>query len=413
MKLKFLISSSFNTIAVHKVRSFLTMLGIMIGVTAIIAVMSIGQGATGLIMSEIDIMGANTVSVAPGTMESGFVDFFFVEPLTQNDLDALLRPANVPNLSDIMAGVIVPDPVSYGGQVYRDAMTMGGNAEFFTDTFNMVPERGVNFSSVDINNNERVAVIGSRVKEELFGMNEAVGERIMIGNVRFLVLGVYASRGYVGPIDMDNFILIPHTTAQAYILGNYHYDEFYIKIDSPENVDRAVADIKATLRESRNIQPGEDDDFTVMTQESMQKMVGDVMNILNAFLIFVVSIALLVGGIGIMNIMLVSVTERTKEIGLRKALGATNRAILRQFLWESVTLTVIGGVIGIIFGALISFVVSETLTRTQPFDWEFIFPIEAAVLGVGMSALVGLIFGLYPARKAARKDPVEALQYEK
>ncbi len=413
MKLKFLISSSLTTIATRKARSFLTILGILIGVAAIIAVMSIGEGATKLIMSEIDQLGANTVTVSPGTMESGFVDFFFVEPLTQDDFDALRRSVNVPNLSSIMAGVIVPGSVSYQARVYGGAMTMGGDAEFFTETYNMAPVRGVNFSDVDINNNERVAVIGSRVEEELFGLDDAVGERITIAGVRFLVVGVYEERGFVGPVDMDNFILIPYTSAQTYILGNNHYDEFYIKVDSADNVNRAIADIRATLRETRNIQPGESDDFTIMSQESMQKMIGDVMNILSAFLIFVVSIALLVGGIGIMNIMLVSVTERTKEIGLRKALGATNSAILRQFLWEAVTLTVIGGLFGIIFGALISFGVSRILTQVLAFDWKFVFPVEAAVLGIGMSALVGLIFGLYPARKAARKDPVEALQYEK
>ena len=414
MKLKFLIISAFNNIVAHKVRSFLTILGITIGVTAIIAIMSIGEGATRLVVSEIDEMGANMVVAFPGKMDgSMMVDFFFIDMMTERDLDALRTPANVPNLEDVMPLVVVPGRVSYRGDVYGRAMVTGGKAEFFTETYNMVPVKGFNFTDVDINNNERVAVIGSRVEKELFGQENSIGERIMIAGVRFRVIGVYEEKGQVGPVNMDDFVLIPYTTAQRYILGNYEYQEFWIKVDSVENINKAVADIEATLRESRNIGPGEDDDFSVMTQESLRELIKDVMNVLNAFLIFVVSIALLVGGIGIMNIMLVSVTERTKEIGLRKALGATRSAILKQFLWEAVVLTLFGGVLGIIIGGSISFIASKVLSEVLAFDWPFVFPIEAVLLGVGMSALVGLIFGLYPARQAARKDPIEALQYEK
>jgi putative ABC transport system permease protein len=413
MKFKFLILSALSNVVAHKVRSFLTILGILIGVAAIIAVMSIGEGAANLVMREIDQMGANTVSATPGNIESGFIDYFFVDKFNQDDLDALLKPVNVPNIRTVAPAVMVPSLISYRGESYSEAIIMGSIADFFTETYNMVPEKGVNFTSVEINNSERVVIIGSKVKEELFGLDEAVGERVMIGGTRFLVVGVYASRGYIGPLNMDNFVLLPYSSAQMYVTGNNEFEEFYIKIDDAENVNRAVIDITATLRETRNIQPGEEDDFSVMTQESMQKMIGDVLNILNGFLIFVVSISLLVGGIGIMNIMLVSVTERTKEIGLRKALGATKKAIREQFLWEAITLTVFGGVMGIFVGTSISFGVSLVLSNVLLFDWPFNFSFEAVLLGVGMSALVGLIFGIYPAQQAAEKDPIEALQYEK
>ena len=414
MKVKYLILSALATVAAHKVRSFLTILGIVIGIAAIIAVMSIGQGATGLVLGEIERMGADTVVVVPGQIEGGgLFDLFFVEPLTQRDLDALKRPGNVPNLEQVVPAVVVPGAVGYRDRIYRQAMTTGSDAEFFTGTFGMNVELGVNFTAVDIANSERVTVIGSRIRDELFGQNDPIGEQITIADVRFRVVGVYASEGQIGPVDMDTFILIPYTTAQRYITGNDRFEEFYIKADSVDAVDRVAFDVEATLRESRAIRPGEASDFSVITQEGYQELVGTVLNILNAFLIFVVSIALVVGGIGIMNIMLVSVMERTGEIGLRKALGATRSAILKQFLWEAITLTVLGGIIGVVIGSSVSFAVSQILSGVLGMQWPFVFPIGGALLGIGMSAMVGLLFGLYPALQAARKDPIEALQYEK
>ncbi len=414
MKLKYLITTAFVNIATRKARSFLTILGILIGVAAIIAVMSVGEGATQLVIGELDHMGADTVFVVPGEMEgAGLMDFFFVDLLTTEDLEALKKPANVPHLESIAPAVVVTGRVRKNNESYGGAIPLGSDAEFFSETFDLVPERGNNFSSTDINNRSRVATIGTQVERELFGEQSAVGETITINNERFRVLGVYASRGHVGPYNMDDLILIPYTTVQTYITGNNKFEEFYIKADRVENVDRVVFDVTATLRETRGIQPGESDDFSVMTQESIIEMLDDVMTILNTFLVFVVSIALLVGGIGIMNIMLVSVTERTREIGLRKAVGATRQDILKQFIWEALTLTMIGGVIGIILGSSASWGASMILSQVWAFEWPFVFPIEGAVLGVVMSALAGVIFGLYPAREASRKDPIEALQYEK
>ncbi|MFP4022652.1 MAG: ABC transporter permease [Candidatus Paceibacterota bacterium] len=413
MKLKFLIFSALSNIAVRKIRSFLTILGIMIGVAAIIAVMSIGEGATDLIMGEIDQMGANTIVVSPGDMESGFTDLFFRELLTSDDLESLRDKANVPNAEKVAPVAVVPRKLSYQGKTYKDGTIIGTDAAFFTETYDMKLDEGINFSDLDIENKEKLAIIGSKVEEDLFESKEVLGEKIDVGGNRFRVAGVYKPRGNIGPLDMDTVVIIPYTTVQTYITGEDEFDEFYVRVDNASNVDRSAFDIKMTLRETRGINEGEDDDFMVMTQEGMMDLVDNIMNVLNTFLVFMVSISLLVGGIGIMNIMLVSVTERTREIGLRKALGATPSAILKQFVWEAITLTVLGGFFGIVIGVVISLLASVLLTELLAVSWAFSFPFQAALLGIGISAAVGLMFGLYPAWKAAKKDPIEALQYEK
>ena len=411
MNLKYTIISSFDSIYAHKMRSFLTILGILIGVASIIAVMSIGQGATNLIVSEIDKMGASTVIVIPTPGGSDMMDVFYAELLTERDFEALKRTANVPNLESIMPIAIVPGSVRSLNELYRGAMVIGASSEFFGETFNIRPGGGADFTESDIQARSRVAVIGIKVKEEIFGQSDALGESIIIGDVRFRVVGVYPAIGQRGIFNIDELVIIPYSTAQVYILGSNEFDRFVIRADSPSNVDRVAFDVSATLRETRKVNEG-DEDFMVMTQQGLRGQIGNVMGILTGFISFIVSIALLVGGIGIMNIMLVSVTERTKEIGLRKALGATRSAILKQFLWEAVILTVWGGILGIIFGAFISLVASFVLSEFFDLSWSFVFPVSAAVLGVGASALVGLVFGIYPAKKAADLSPVEALQYE-
>ena len=396
----------------HKVRSFLTVLGILIGVSSIIAIMSIGKGLTHLVKAEIEQLGADMVFAAPGRMESGFADFLFVDLFNEKDLEALRNPLNVPNLLEIMPAVIVPGRISHGSSVYRGAMIMGGDADFISSAYSLSIRSGFNFSDYDIRDESRVVVIGSQVEEKLFGDGMALNQTVLIKNARFRVVGVYESRGQVGPMNVDDIVIVPYTTAQVYLLGNNEFQEFYIRADDSANVNRMAHDIRMTLRETRNIAPGEDDDFTVMTQQGLLDQIGTIMNILTAFLVFVVAISLVVGGIGIMNIMLVSVTERTKEIGLRKALGATGGDILRQFLWEAVVLTVIGGFLGILVGALISYSVSVMLSNTLAYEWPFYLSFGAIFLGLGMSAVVGLTFGIYPAREASKKDPIEALKNE-
>jgi len=398
----------------HKSRSALTILGIVIGITAIILMMSIGNGAERLILNEIGGLGAETIVVRPGKEPTGPSDFgetLFANSLKTKDLEALKRKGNVPHLSRVMPALLVPGGVSYEGETYRPTI-MGGSFEIMSDTFNVHVGKGVAFDDTDINQNSSVAIIGVKVERELFGASEAVGEFIKIKDRKFRVVGVLDPKGQAAFFNFDELVIVPYTTAQLYLLGIDYFHEIIIKTEGPDFVARSVQDIERTLRESHGITDPKDDDFFLVTQQGIVKQVQTILGTLTVFLSSVVAIALVVGGIGVMNIMLVSVTERTREIGLRKAIGATRKDILHQFLFEAIVLTAVGGIIGIILGGVLSFSVSFILTRTLGIDWTFSFPISAVILGISMSAIVGLIFGIYPARTAAKKSPIEALRYE-
>ena len=253
---------------------------------------------------------------------------------------------------------------------------------------------------------------GFEVKKQLFGESDVLGQKIRIKGVNFTVIGVLPSKGQVSFFDFDKMVIVPYTTAQQYLFGIKYFHRFIIQADSDNSVERTVSDVRSTLRNSHNITDPTKDDFFVETQKDIAASLGVITTVITMLLTSVAAISLVVGGIGIMNIMLVSVTERTKEIGLRKALGATQKDILMQFLLEAVLLTGIGGLIGIALGAGLSFIVSFALTKVLAVDWAFAFPVNGALLGLGVSATIGLIFGLYPARLAARKSPIEALRYE-
>jgi len=257
-----------------------------------------------------------------------------------------------------------------------------------------------------------IAVIGQNVREELFGDNEAVGQSISIKGRKFRVAGVFEPKGQIVFFNVDDLVVIPYTTANTYLTGKNHYTQILARAGSPERVDTMRQDIIFTLRELHNITDPEKDDFYVQTQQGLVEQVGSILGAFIAFLSLVVAIALVVGGVGVMNVMLVSVTERTKEIGLRKSLGATDKNILYQFLTESVILTVIGGIAGIILGTLLAYAASIGIKIFAGFDLGFSFPLMGAVLGIVVSGLVGLIFGIYPAREASKKSPIEAMQYE-
>ena len=257
-----------------------------------------------------------------------------------------------------------------------------------------------------------VVVIGTKVSEELFAQNDPVDVKIKIGGRNFRVIGLMAKKGQASFVNFDDAVIIPYTTAQRYVFGIKHYNRLVVEADTEEHVEDTVKDITITLRNNHNITDPEKDDFFVETQVDALNTVKTVTDTLTLFLAAVAAISLLVGGIGIMNIMLVSVTERTREIGLRKAVGATESNILTQFLLESITLTGIGGLIGITLGALISYALSLIISQAAGIAWGFTFPWSAAALGLAVASGVGLVFGLYPARQAAKKNPIEALRYE-
>lgn len=414
MNLKYTIKSAISGLKANKSRSFLTILGIVIGITSIMLIMSVGSGAEELILNEFSGMGSGTIVIRPGKEPSGPSDFgstLFSDSLKNKDIEALKRKSNVPSLIDVVPALIVPGSVSYLDETYKPTV-FGWSAKFAADFMDIYPKEGRIFDESDIQQKAAVAVIGNKVKEELFGESDALGKNIKIKNKSFRVIGIYPKKGQSAFFNVDDLVLIPYSTAQFYLLGIDYFHEIMVTSDPNVDVNKTVRDIEATMRESHDITNPKDDDFFVVTQQGLIDQIGTIMSILTAFLSLVVAVSLVVGGIGVMNIMLVSVTERTKEIGLRKALGAIDKDIMTQFLIEAIILTMTGGIIGILLGTILSFVVLITMTKFLGFNWSFSFPFLAAFLGLGVSVIVGLVFGIYPAKQAAKKSPIEALRYE-
>ncbi len=406
--------TAWGALFINKARSLLTILGIVIGVAAIILIVAIGDGAQNLILGEIGGLGADTIVVRPGKQPTGpsdSVDTLFSDSLKDRELDALKKESNVPGIAEVSPAVMVSGSVSYKGETYRPQI-FGWSAETMARMFDLHLSSGTLFGEKEDRQKESIAVIGSKVAEELFGNDDPIGKTIKIKNHSFRIVGLFEKAGQVLFMNVDEVVLIPPSTAQTYILGIDYYNELMIRAKSADVVDQTVLDIERTLRDMHDITDPDDDDFYVSTQSEMIDMVGTILGILTAFLASMVAISLAVGGIGVMNIMLVSVSERTKEIGLRKAVGATKADILRQFLVEAIVLTGAGGVIGTLIGFALSAVAAIILSQSLGVEWGMTFPVSAAILGIGVSAGVGLVFGLYPARKAAAKSPIEALRYE-
>jgi putative ABC transport system permease protein len=412
MSIKQLIKLSSGGLLTNRSRSALTILGIVIGVAAIIMIMALGKGAEGIILKQVQGMGSRTIAIEPGTDSTNLADFssLFMDSLKEKDLKAILNKSNVPDLVSVTPIVMQTLTVSYDTESKKTSIM--GVSEDLLPIFDIQTSEGVNFTEDDVKGQAAVVVLGSAIKERLFGFSDAVGEKIKIKDKTFRVVGVIGKKGQVGMLNVDDVVAIPYTTAQKYLMGIDYFHEIIAQSRSEATVLGTVDDIKATMRESHDIGYGDKDDFRVHTQTEAMDMVKSIMGALTALLVAVAAISLVVGGIGIMNIMIVSVTERTREIGLRKAVGATDRDILSQFLVESMMLTAAGGVIGIIFGALLSLLASVVLTKVMGTDWGFSFPVSAAVVGIAVSSLVGVVFGLYPARQAAAKHPIEALRYE-
>jgi len=413
MKITNTIKISLAGLKANKLRSALTILGIVIGITSIILVVSIGNGAQGLILGEIQSMGSRTLTVEPGAPSKGFQENMmnvFRASLVEKDLEALQKKSNVPHLQDIIPLVYTSDAINYENESYTG--TILGASEKLFDFYNLTPSQGSFFTEDDVKEKSDNCVIGSTVAEKLFGANDPIGQKIRVHNKTLRVIGVLPEKGGGFSFNYNQAIIAPYTTVKDYILGQKHYNEFILRVDDEKNIDTTVADIQITMRNSHGITDPEKDDFNVMTQKDLMKTVGTVTTVMTLFLAMVAAISLLVGGVGIMNVMFISVTERTKEIGLRKALGATNGDILNQFLFEAIYLTMVGGFLGIFFGSLFSYVAAIGLSTALSSTWVFTFPYNAAVWGILTSVIIGIVFGIYPAYSASKKNPIEALRYE-
>lgn len=408
------IKQSIAALLSNKTRSFLTMLGIVIGVGAVILIVSVGAGAQSLILNQVETLGSDLVGVLPGKTEEGIPATAYgivITTLTYEDALALGKKTNVPNLLDVVAYYRGALPVKYKSNSYDTSIN--GVTATYTKVEGGDIEIGRFFNEDEEKNLSKVVVLGSTVKKELFGESHVIGQKVNIKKQSFEVIGVMKSRGTVAMQDYDDQVFIPIKTMQKLIAGVNHVSMIRAKVDDKQNIDRALEDIAITLRDRHDIsdQTGDEDDFTVRSAAQALEMITTITDALKFFLAAMAALSLVVGGIGIMNIMLVTVTERTKEIGLRKAVGANTFNILSQFLIESISVTFIGGIVGIIGGIFISYLVS-LVVNSLGYNWDFVITLNSIIVAIAVSSVVGIIFGLYPARKASKLEPVEALRYE-
>jgi len=412
MTWKYILKTSVTGLDTNRSRSFLTIFGIVIGITAIMLVVSLGAGAQNLILGQVQGLGTNTIAVIPGRAPSGPSDLanLFSDSLKEKDITALKNKTNVPGLKNIMPVVFSSVAVTYGSNIYQS--TLFGATSHMAEIFDLHPTSGMFFDESDVPSRSDVAVIGSKVADHLFDGANPVGEKVKIKGRNFRVIAVLPPTGGGSLFNFDDMVLMPYTTAQDYLLGTKYFNRLIVEAEDGADVSVVAEDVRLTLRESHNITDSAKDDFFVSTQQDLANRLSTITTALTWFLVAVASIALFVGGVGIMNIMLVAVTERTREIGLRKALGATNKDVLSQFLLEAVLLTSIGGIVGILLGSGLAFLISIALSKGLGLNWQYIFPWSGAILGFTVSTLIGLVFGVYPARQASKKSPIEALRYE-
>jgi putative ABC transport system permease protein len=388
----------------NKTRSALTALGIIVGVACVIAMIGVGEGSQAAIQAQISSLGTNFLMVYPGVAtQSGARVFTGQSMLTEDDIAAVRSEcASVAHVSPYCrtAAQVVSANVNWGTGI------QGVGVEW-PDVRSWNVEKGIFFNDSEVRSADKVCLLGSTVANALFENQNPVGEALRIKNIPFRVIGVLEKKG--GSLtgqDQDDTVVVPYTTLMRLLKGTTRIDLFLASAISPEAVAQAQKEIEALLRQRHRIAPGQDSDFMIRSQQEISEAANETSRTLSLLLTTIASISLLVGGIGIMNIMLVTVRERTHEIGLRLAVGAKKRDILTQFLIEAITLSVAGGVVGVAAGIA----ASRLLARRA--GWPIVLSPEAIAIAFGFSAAVGIFFGFYPARKASRLDPIQALRYE-
>ena len=406
MDLLAIVRIAMRALARNKLRSMLTMLGIIIGVGAVIAMVSVGQGAQQQAQQQIQAMGSNMLFVQSGTVNRGGMRMGWgaTKTLVYDDLLAIMREC--PSVVTAAPGSQAAAQVVFGNDNW--ATNINGTEPQYFDIRSWPLAEGTSFTQDDVTTAANVAVIGETVRKNLFGATDPVGQTVRINNLSFKVVGLLTPKGTSAAMgqDQDDIILVPITTLQKKITGQDWLRWIMVSAASKDASYTAQQQITALLRDRHRIRSGQDDDFFVRNLADMADLADQNARLFTILLASIASISLLVGGIGIMNIMLVSVTERTREIGIRMAIGATEGDVQQQFLIEAVVLSVVGGGVGILSGMGASYLITQTL------GWPVLVSPTAIFAAVLFSMAVGIFFGFYPARKAARLDPIEALRYE-
>jgi putative ABC transport system permease protein len=396
---------AWRALARNPLRATLTMLGVIIGVAAVVATLAIGQGARSSVQAQIASLGSNMIMIFPGAPSAGGMRHAMgsSSTLTRDDFDAIKKEC--PSVARAAWQVRSGGQVIYGNQNWSTAVI--GTTEDYFAIRDWVIGSGAAFTDSDVRNGAKVAVIGATVAENLFGDADPVGEVIRIKDLPFRVVGVLQKKGgsAMGQ-DQDDLVVLPGTTVQRKFLNTTSIGIIMVSARSAEAINPAIQEVSSLLRQRHRIREGQEDDFFIRNQAEFASAAEATSRTMTLLLSSIALVSLLVGGIGIMNIMLVSVTERTREIGIRMAVGARSRDILSQFLVESAFLSLLGGTLGVGLGILAALIISNAA------KWPTIVSPESVLLAFGFSAAVGIFFGWYPARKASRQDPIEALRYE-
>lgn len=413
MKLSDPLKIAYRSLVTAKLRFLLTVLGIVIGVASVILVQAIGASAQALIVAQVEGVGSDLVAILPGASEEDGppAQAFGVVTTTlrNDDLDALRERGAVPYLTTVAGYVTGSAPIESRSESMETSFQ--GVSSSVLEIENMGIAAGRFFFPDEEEDLSRSVVLGATRAEELFPNSDPIGEMVKIRDIPFRVIGVLEERGSAAFSNPDTLVYVPLLTAQKLLLGIDYLNFIRGKVDGSEHIDPVKVDTETLLRDRHDIEEGEESDFSVRSTDAAIKTLTTVTDVLKYFLSSIAGISLLVGGIGIMNSMLISVSQRIREIGLRKAVGARPSHIVAQFLIESAFITFAGGAIGLVFGVLVAFLAS-VIIGALGYDWKFIVPPEAIALSLSVSIIIGFLFGIYPAIKASRVSPMEALRYE-